>query len=396
MNEEYARAQKRIAGALPELCAMADDIFDHPELQNREYRSAGMLADWLEAAGFQVKRGLGSLDTAFRAELSIRGAGGSVGGSGKAPVFGLLCEYDALADMGHACAHHLQGPAMLAAAAGLAGVRGHDFTVVVYGTPAEEGGRGKRVMIEEGWLRDVDVAIAMHGADRTTAFSASRAVHRYDVTFRGRSSHAAASPEEGRSALDALQLANIGIEFLREHLPDDARIHYSLYDLSQNPNIVPARASGQYLIRSLSERTVEDMRDRFLKIVEGAALMTGTEYEIIDGNGLKSTRPNLPLMRLLTDRAEAAGAAAVTREVFEAGSTDFGDVTQAVPGALLYTAFVPPGTGMHSQGFLDAGKSAAAHEAIRIAAEAAAGTCLDILENRALLEEIREAFRQGA
>ena len=206
------------------LTAMADSIFDDPELGFQEFHAQKKLTDYLTQNGFQVETGTGGVETAFRAEFR-NGQGG--------PRIGLLCEYDALEGLGHACGHHMQGPAIVGAAKALKDCAGdRPFSVVVYGTPAEETAHGKLRMLEQGCFQDIDVALMMHGSPTTTVDVKSMAMSKFTVTFHGKKAHAALKPEAGRSALDALLLAFQAVEFLREHVPEDTRMHYTI---SQSP-----------------------------------------------------------------------------------------------------------------------------------------------------------------
>ena len=202
------------------LTSMADDIFDHPELGFQEFHAEKVITDYLAEAGFAVEHGVGGVETAFRAEFN-NGQGG--------PKIGLLCEYDALEGIGHACGHHMQGPAIIGAAKALKDCAGDTpYSVIVYGTPAEETAHGKLRMLENGCFKDIDVALMMHGSPTTTVDVKSLAMSSFTVTFHGKKAHAALKPEDGRSALDALLVAFQGVEFLREHVPEDTRMHYTL------------------------------------------------------------------------------------------------------------------------------------------------------------------------
>ena len=206
-----------------ELAALSDDIFDHPETAMKELYASDLLCRWLSSQGFAVERGVGGLETAFRAVWRC-GEGG--------PSIGLLCEYDALPGLGHACGHQMQGPCIAAAAVALK--NSHlpgPFSVVVYGTPAEEGDGGKIFMIKKGdCFHDIDVALMMHGSGETTTDVKSMALTKFTVTYHGIAAHAAIKPEMGRSALDGLLLAFHGVECLREHVKEDTRIHYTVLD----------------------------------------------------------------------------------------------------------------------------------------------------------------------
>ena len=257
------------------LTAMADSIFDDPELGFQEFHAQKKLTDYLTQSGFQVETGTGGVETAFRAEFR-NGQGG--------PRIGLLCEYDALEGLGHACGHHMQGPAIVGAAKALKDCAGdRPFSVVVYGTPAEETAHGKLRMLEKGCFQDIDVALMMHGSPTTTVDVKSMAMSKFTVTFHGKKSHAALKPEAGRSALDALLLAFQAVEFLREHVPEDTRMHYTI---SQSPgpvNVVPDTAVGVFSLRSYSRQKLDGVVERFLKIIQGAALMSDVTFDIKEG-----------------------------------------------------------------------------------------------------------------
>lgn len=194
------RMNRFIDSLRPELSRMSDDIYDHPEVGLTERHASQLLTAWLEERGFAVERGVGGLETAFRA-VWRQGEGG--------PRIGLLCEYDALPAQGHACGHQMQGPCILGAATALkdGGIKA-PFSVVVYGTPAEETVSGKVLMLKHGdCFHDIDVALMMHGSGETTTDVKSMALTSFTVTYHGRAAHAAIRPEEGRSSLDAMILA---------------------------------------------------------------------------------------------------------------------------------------------------------------------------------------------
>lgn len=367
------------------LCSMADRIFDRPEMAFEEVFASGLLEDYLEKKGFAVERGLGSLSTAFRAEYR-QGTGG--------PRIGLLCEYDALPN-GHACGHHMQGPAITGAAAAVKELlKAEDYTLVVYGTPAEEGKGGKVIMMNEGYLRDMDVALMMHGGPATQTDIKSMAKISAKVTFHGHSAHAALKPEAGRSAFDALLLSFQGIEFLREHVREDTRIHYTVTDAGGPCNVVPATAAGEFGIRSYDSDYLDQLIGRFEHVMEGAALMTETKCEIQYGQRIEGKIPALRLNELLMEHAEAFGAPNRKPAREKTGSTDFANVMHELPGSCIRIAFVPNGTSSHSQEFVDAGKSKEAHEAVLYGAKILAATAADLIRKPALLAEVKEDFEK--
>ena len=366
------------------LCSMSDAIFDRPEIAFEEVFAPGLLEDYLEEKGFQVKRGLGSLPTAFRAEYQ-QGEGG--------PAIGLLCEYDAL-PQGHACGHQMQGPAIVGAAFVLKELlKEASYKLIVYGTPAEEGKGGKVTMLEEGYLQDMDVALMMHGGPATQTDIHSMAKVSAKVTFHGKSAHAALKPEAGRSALDALLLSFQGIEFMREHVKEDTRIHYTVTDAGGPCNVVPQTASGEFGIRSYDSGYLDELIRRFENIVKGAALMTETNGEIRYGKRIEGKIPVLKLNELLMENAAYYQAPNLQPDREKTGSTDFANVMYRIPGACIRVAFVAPGTSSHSQEYVDAGKSGEAHNAVLCGAKILADTATGLVLKPGLLAKVREEFR---
>lgn len=372
-----------LEGERDRLCSMSDEIFDRPEMAFQEVFASGLLEDYLEKKGFQVRRGLGSLPTAFRAEYQ-NGEGG--------PAVGLLCEYDAL-PQGHACGHQMQGPAVVGAAAAVKELlKDQPYKLIVYGTPAEEGKGGKVIMLEEGFLQDMDVAMMMHGGPATQTDVHSMAKVSAKVTFHGKSAHAALKPEAGRSALDALLLSFQGIEFMREHVKEDTRMHYTVSDAGGPCNVVPQTASGEFGIRSYDSRYLDELIRRFENVIKGAALMTETREEICYGRRIEGKIPVLKLNELLMKNAEYYHAPNRQPDRKKTGSTDFANVMYRIPGACIRVAFVPSGTSSHSQEYMDAGKTDQAHEAVLMGAKILAASAADIITEPTVLEEIKEEF----
>lgn len=370
-----------------ELSALADKIFNKPELGLKEYFASGLLCDFLEQNGFEVERGIAGLDTAFRARWE-RGTGG--------PSIGLLCEYDALEGLGHACAHHLQGPAILGAAMALKEVVTElPFKIVVYGTPAEETTGGKVAMLEKGFFQDIDVALMMHGGPSTTTDVRSLALSNFTVRFHGRGAHAALKPEAGRSALDSLILLFQGVEFLREHIPDDVRIHYVVSNGGGVPNVVPMLAEGKFSLRSYSRPVLDSVIERFKKIVQGASLMTETSFDIEENKALHSKVPVLKLNDVLMENARLLDAPQIRPPRQKTGSTDFGNVMYQLPGSCIRVAFVPEGTSSHSEEYVKAGMTPAAYSALAYGAKILAGSAYDLLLVPGLLAEVQEEFREN-
>lgn len=378
-----------IDGIRNEMTAMADDIFDHPEIGLEEFHAQKVLTDWLEKEGFAVERGVAGVETAFKA-VYRHGEGG--------PNIGLLCEYDALPGIGHACGHHMQGPSILAAAKALkdAEIR-KPYTITVYGTPAEESVSGKIRMIQNGCtFEELDAALMMHGGPATQVDVKSLANSKYKVIFHGVSAHAAIKPEKGRSALDALILAFQGIEFLREHVNSDVKIHYTVVNCGGTPaNVVPAYAEASVYVRSYNRAYLDTVCKRFEKVLKGAAMMTETEVEIIEEKKVDNKIPVLTLNDLVMKQAEEIHAPQIAPAREKTGSTDFGNVMRRVPGTCARIAFVAPGAAAHSQEYIEAGKTEAAHDAVIYGAKILAGTALELIENPELLKQAKEEFRKN-
>lgn len=367
-----------------ELTYMGDYIFDNPEYDGKEIKASELLTKFLEDNGFQVERGIAGLPTAFRAIYTQ--------GNGQVKI-GFLCEYDALEGLGHGCAHHMQGPACVGAAVALKEVlKTGDYTIVVYGTPAEETFGGKLNMLKAGFFKDIDVALMMHGAPDTCTDIKCLAQSAFTVTFHGKRAHAALMPEKGRSAFDALLLSFQGIEFLREHVRDDVRMHYTIKEVPGPENVVPAKSVGKYSLRSFSREYLNEVVERFENIIKGAALMSGVTYEIEETSSLDNKIPVLRLNDLLIENAKLIGVPGITPPREKTGSTDFGNVMHELPGSCIRVKFVPTGTSSHSQEFVNAGKTKEAHEAIIYGAKTLAGTAYDLITNSEILKEVKEEY----
>ncbi|BES64948.1 M20 family metallopeptidase [Gottschalkiaceae bacterium SANA] len=363
---------------------MADTIFDNPEIGGQEFEALQTLTGYLEENGFTVERGVGGLETAFRAVYQ-NGDGG--------PAIGLLCEYDAIEGIGHACAHQMQGPSIVYAATAIKEVvKNENYKLVVYGTPAEETFGGKIKMLENGCFKDIEVALMMHGSPTTTTDLKSLAMNKMLVEFHGRSSHAALKPEEGRSALDSVLLLANGVEFLREHVRDDVRIHYSIINGGGPSNVVPKYASVEFSLRSYDREYLNQVVERFEKIVKGAALMTETEYKVTLLKALNNKIPVKVLNDLLMKNARELNAPAISAPREKTGSTDFGNVMYELPGSCIRVAFVPKGASSHSQTYLDAGKTEKAHDATILATKILAYSVYDLIVDEQLWSAMKEEF----
>ncbi len=303
----------------------ADRIWEFAELSLMEKRSARFYCELLEKEGFLVEKGICGIDTAFSASF----------GSGR-PVIGLLAEYDALSGLsqkagslvreelvaggtGHGCGHNLLGAGALAAALGVKAyleIAGCAGTVVLYGCPGEEGGAAKAFMARDGVWKGLDAALTWHPEDvNEVRTGSSNSCIQVQYKFTGVASHAAGAPERGRSALDAVELMNIGVQFLREHMGDKARIHYAITDAGGcSPNVVQPRASVLYMVRSNHVAEAVELQGRVDRIAQGAALMTDTAFERRFIDGLADTVSNHVLEQALFDNYEELGVPGYTRE----------------------------------------------------------------------------------
>jgi aminobenzoyl-glutamate utilization protein B len=409
---------------------VATNIWNLAELGYKEGKSANLLQSMLKEEGFTIETGVAGIPTAFTATF----------GSGS-PVIGVLGEYDALPGFsqdavpfkkelagntnGHACGHHLFGSASAAAAIAVKNwlkTTGRKGTIRFYGTPAEEGGAGKVYMVRAGLFQDVDAVIHWHPGDDNNANPISSLSNKSaKFRFRGIASHAAASPERGRSALDAVEALNYMVNMMREHIPEKSRVHYVITRGGEAPNVVPAFAEVYYYIRHPEMDVVKDLFNRVTKAAEGAALGTGTtmDYEVI--HGVYNLLPNQILSTNLYENLKTVGGVTYdkTEEDFalkifpslnrkdvnisdaalvkpyadqsdEAfGSTDVGDISWLVPTAGISSATWVPGTAAHSWQAVAAGGMSIGHKGMMVAAKTMALTIMDCLVSPEMLKNAK-------
>ena len=409
---------------------VATNIWNLAELGYKEGKSANLLQSMLKEEGFTIETGVAGIPTAFTATF----------GSGT-PVIGVLGEYDALPGFsqdavpfkkelsgntnGHACGHHLFGSASAAAAIAVKNwlkTTGRKGTIRFYGTPAEEGGAGKVYMVRAGLFQDVDAVIHWHPGDDNNANPISSLSNKSaKFRFRGVASHAAASPERGRSALDAVEALNYMVNMMREHIPEKSRVHYVITRGGEAPNVVPAFAEVYYYIRHPEMDVVKDLFNRVTKAAEGAALGTGTtmDYEVI--HGVYNLLPNQILSTNLYENLKTVGGvnydkteedfalkifpslnrkdvnisdAALVKpyadqsdEAF--GSTDVGDISWLVPTAGISSATWVPGTAAHSWQAVAAGGMSIGHKGMMVAAKTMALTIMDCLVSPEMLKNAK-------
>jgi len=422
-------------------------IWDWAELGLQEYKSSSLLADELERAGFTVQRGVAGMPTAFAASY----------GSGK-PLIGILGEYDALPGLsqkpiprkepvvtgapGHGCGHNIYG------ASGMAGTiaakvameaSGIEGTIKFFGCPAEENFSGKMYMVRDGLFDGLDAVFGHHaGTMNAATLDSCLAVNSAKFAFYGESAHAAGSPEHGRSALDAVELMNVGVNYLREHIIQEARIHYVIDVGGGQPNVVPAYARSWYYVRAPEREQVESIYKRVLDIAKGAALMTGTTHEVGFVKGLYNIIPNLTLAEMVVKNMREIGTPTYTEEErrfaqemaktippeqkreqlrkskrpeweklmdvdidesvpdpwgegdVSSGSTDVAEVSWQTPTMEFSTATAVLGTPGHSWQFTVSCGMSIGHKSLIFASKTIAASIIDLLENPETLNKARE------
>lgn len=439
-------------------------IWENPELSLQEYKAAALYCRILEENGFEVTRNLGGMETAFLGKF----------GSGR-PVIGFLGEFDALAGLsqqrncphpepvceggpGHGCGHNMLGAGDLAAAFAVKDFlqrTGKSGTVIFFGCPGEEGGASKAFLARDGYWKQLDAALTWHPSDVNEVVSGTNnSSIQVLYEFHGISAHAANDPFNGRSALDAVELMNTGVQYLREHMSADCRVHYAITDAGGvSPNVVQAKASVLYMVRANKVRDSVKLLARVDKIAQGAALMTETQFERIFIDGTAELVPNYTLEEVLyrnfeeilgtegfpaasaeemelarqikdqcpegesapgigalfdenarrvAEKKSCSGTKAlndflnplVHTEGFVAGSTDVGDVSWQTPAAQIHvTAFVSGAPG-HSWQNVSTGGSGIGDRALLLAGKVLAASAIDLLEDPSLLQDAREEFEK--
>jgi amidohydrolase len=376
----------KISASRGELGNLSRELHDNPETAFEERQACARLTEFLEKHGFAVEKGICDLPTAFRARC----------GDG-APVIAFLAEYDALPKLGHACGHNLI--ATSSAAAGLAACAAVDAlggTVVVLGTPGEELYGGKAVMAERGAFDDVDIAMIAHPGGGEFFAMNTLACETLQVQFHGRAAHAAAQPEAGVSALEALIQSYNGVNSLRQHIPARARISGVITDGGEAANIIPAHTAATFIVRADTDRNLEELKERVINCFAGAATATGAKLEYEWGEHYAVMVNNRTMADLFERNMRALG------RPFPPGdheamdfSTDVGNVSQLVPTIHPFLAIAPPEVPIHSPAFAEAAATGAALDCLLDAAVAMAMTAVDLLADPAKFEEVQAEFRQG-
>ena len=369
----------------PELIEVSRTIHSNPETAYQEYKASALLTSKLEENGYQVQRKAADIDTAFVAYA----------GDKPSPTIAILAEYDALPVIGHACGHNLMATAALGAGLGLRGIVDKlPGRVAIFGTPAEEGGGGKVVMVQRGAFKDVDAAILFHPSTTNIIHSDSLASTRVNIIFHGRASHGAAAPHKGINALDGVIQTYNAINAMRQQLRDDARVMGVITNGGQAANIIPGYASAQFSIRAADRQYADEVLERFRRCAEGAALATGAtlEFNIIEPSRYDNLVTNSVMGKIFAEKLEKLGVEIATEDRFGSGSTDMGNVSQALPSIQPYLAIAPVGISAHTIEFREAAGSDVGQQAMLNAAKAMALTALDLLVKPGLLARAKQEF----
>lgn len=364
------RAWAEVDRLAPTLIEVSHRIFDEPELCFEERHAHDLLCDALEANGLRPQRGAFGLPTAFAAEAGSSG-----------PDVAVICEYDALPDIGHACGHNVIAAAGLGAglvAAALAEQSGG--RVRILGTPAEEGGGGKVFMLREGAFDGLDAAVMIHPADNDLPSLTTLAIQRLRVSFHGEAAHAAAAPHLGRNALDAAVLGYVNVAALRQHILPDERVHGVFTDGGGKPNVVPRHAAMEWYVRSPSSAGLEELKRRVLDCLAAGATAAGCsmEHEWLDPP-YAEMRDDPELLGWYARRSEQLGRPIGDPDELGhvVGSTDMGNVSQVVPSIHPMIAVAPHGVSIHTPEFARHARGAAGDRAVVDGAKALVATILD-------------------
>jgi len=385
--------KRRIAEAVEasrdEILDLSHRIHANPEVAFEEEQASAWVADALTRHGFTVERPAGRLATAVRATRR--------GGRGEAtPRIGILAEYDALPGLGHGCGHNTMAASGVGAAIALAAI-GDELPgeIVFFGTPAEERGSGKQVMIEDGLFEGIDAALLFHPCDRNHVQSFPLASEDVEVVFHGLQAHAAADPWKGKNALDAMILLFSSVGLWRQQLRTDARVHGIIQEGGTAANIIPERTRAWFMLRSPDQAYYDVMKTRFRSLAAAAAMATETTVDVTFSGGATTMKPNATLEARWIANAAAYGIEDQGPDP-NSGSTDMGNVSWVCPTIHPDLAIAPEGTPGHSILFRDAAATPKADETTLLAATLVAQTAYDLFSDPALLEAAWNDFRGGA
>jgi amidohydrolase len=381
--------QHALDGLGGELEALSRRIHDHPELGYHEVQACGWLTQFLEAKGFEVERGVAGVPTAFRA---------TVNGSGTGPTVAIMCEYDALPGIGHACGHNVIATSGAGAGAALAALRSRlpAGRVQVIGTPAEEGGGGKIKLLQGGVFAGVDCAMMIHGFDRTILHQDLLGIVRTAFEYAGKAAHASADPWAGVNALDACIQTFNAVSMLRQQVRPDCRIHGIIDNGGAAANIIPEYAKATFYVRAPRIDAMWELHRRVVACAEGAARATGATLTVIPHDMVyEPLKRNQTLLDLFAANMRDAGLVESEPAADRLGSSDVGNVSQVLPTIQPMVAIAPAGTAIHSREFVDAAIKPLAHAGMLAAAKTMALTAYDLLADPARIRAAKEEFARG-
>jgi amidohydrolase len=382
LKQRVAHAVERLGD---QLTALSQDIHAHPELAFEEIHAADRLGRFLAAQGFRVEPGVGGVPTAFRASLEI----------GRGPTVGILCEYDALPGLGHACGHNViaaagagAGAALMAVRDGLPGGR-----VVVIGTPAEERGGGKGCLVEAGVFRDVDAAMMIHGFDRTLLHQDLLGVARVSFEWAGRAAHASVDPWAGVNALDACVATFNAVAMLRQQMRPDCRVHGVVTDGGAAGNVIHERAAADFNVRGPSLESMWALHDRVVACAEAAAASTATRLTVTRHPDVyEPLRRNQGLLDVFAANLGAVGLAEGPAAPDRLASSDVGNVSQVTPTIHAWIQIAAVGTAIHTREFAAAAAAPSARVGLLAGTKLMALSAVDLLADPSRLRAIKEEF----
>ena len=372
-----------------DLVSISHQIHEKPETNFEEHFAHKILTDYIAEAKLKVTRGAYDLETAF--DMRVRGGDG--------PTVAVLCEYDALPGIGHACGHNIIATAGLGAGLALSAVAEQcGGNLVVMGTPAEEGGGGKIEMARKGAFKDIDAAMMIHPADADLARMNAIAIQNLFVKFHGLAAHAAVSPHKGKNALDAAVLGYMNVAALRQHILPTERIHGIFTNSGEKPNIVPRETEMDWYVRSPTIETLQPLKERVTKCLEGGAMAAGCTVSFDwQKNPFADLVDNIPLLESYVRNAEQFGRKMTTEFLpgTGGGSTDMGNISYLVPSIHPMLQVAPSGVSLHSAAFAEHTKGEAASQAIVDGAKIMAMTAIDMWLSKPLQQRVKSAFGDG-
>ena len=385
LAEAKQRACDEIDRLAPELLDVSHRIHARPELGFEEHHAHDLLTDALSGHGLDVERRAYGLDTAFEARA----------GDGDGPLVAVVCEYDALPGIGHACGHNIIAASGLGAGLALAALAGDTGgRVAVMGTPAEEGGGGKEIMLRAGAFSDADAAMMVHPANHELKVFHAVAVQRINARYRGAAAHAAAAPEKGRNALDAAVLGYNAVAALRQHISDDERLHGIFTDGGAKANIVPATAAAEWYVRSTNLATLEPLKERVAACLRAGADAAGCEVDLEWADHAYADMNDNPALldRYLANLAAVGRQTAADPAARVVGSTDMGNVSYTVPSIHPMIKVAPDDVPIHTPVFAEHARGPAGDAAVIDGAKVLAMTALDCWLDTSVMAVARTAF----